>query len=91
MFAVVAPSEAIRDDFINEMALLGTQVNAHYQPLHLSPAGKKFGKAVGGFSGTLELATRLFRLPIWSQPEQGYSKKVVHDSILTSNSIMKQQ
>jgi len=91
MFAVVAPTEAIRGDFINEMALLGTQVNAHYQPLHLSPAGRKFGKAVGGFSGTLELATRLFRLPIWSQPEQGYSKKVVHDSILTSNSIMKQQ
>jgi len=85
MFAVIAPSKHKRDEFINKMALLGTQVNAHYQPLHLSPAGRKFGKALGSFSGTLELSTRLFRLPIWSQPQQSYSKKVVTDAVLTTN------
>ena len=87
MFAVIAPSEEMREDFINEMARLGTQVNAHYQPLHLSPAGKRFGRSVGSFSGTMELAQRLLRLPIWSQPEQGYSTKVVSDSILAFSLI----
>lgn len=87
MFAVIAPLEEMREDFINEMARLGTQVNAHYQPLHLSPAGKRFGRSVGSFFGTMELAQRLLRLPIWSQPEQGYSTKVVSDSILAFSLI----
>lgn len=36
----------------------------HYVPLHSSPAGLKYGKAVGRFTGTEIAADRLLRLPM---------------------------
>jgi dTDP-4-amino-4,6-dideoxygalactose transaminase len=42
-------------------------VNAvfHYVPLHSSPAGRRFGRAVGDLPITQEIADRLIRLPLW--------------------------
>ena len=42
-------------------------VNAifHYVPLHLSPARRRFGRAVGSMTETLAASERLIRLPLW--------------------------
>lgn len=37
----------------------------HYVPLHDSPAGKKYGRASGDMSHTVEMSNRLIRLPLW--------------------------
>jgi dTDP-4-amino-4,6-dideoxygalactose transaminase len=37
----------------------------HYVPLHSSPAGRRYGRAVGSFAGTDDVASRLIRLPLW--------------------------
>jgi dTDP-4-amino-4,6-dideoxygalactose transaminase len=42
------------------------QAPFHYVPLHTSPAGKKFGRANGDLSKTVELSERLVRLPLFS-------------------------
>jgi dTDP-4-amino-4,6-dideoxygalactose transaminase len=38
----------------------------HYVPLHSSPAGLKFGRAVGSLPVTERTAARLLRLPVWA-------------------------
>jgi dTDP-4-amino-4,6-dideoxygalactose transaminase len=37
----------------------------HYVPLHTSPAGRRFGRAVGELPVTISHAERLVRLPLW--------------------------
>ena len=34
-------------------------------PLHSSPAGRRFGRAVGRLATTESVADRLIRLPLW--------------------------
>ncbi|WGR92928.1 DegT/DnrJ/EryC1/StrS family aminotransferase [Bradyrhizobium sp. ISRA443] len=38
----------------------------HYEPLHPSPAGQRFGRAHGDLPLTTSLSERLIRLPMWS-------------------------
>ena len=42
-------------------------VNAIFQYvlLHTSPAGRRFGRAVGSMTETLAASERLIRLPLW--------------------------
>jgi dTDP-4-amino-4,6-dideoxygalactose transaminase len=37
----------------------------HYVPLHSSPAGRRFGRAIGDLRITTSVAERLVRLPLW--------------------------
>jgi dTDP-4-amino-4,6-dideoxygalactose transaminase len=37
----------------------------HYVPLHLSQAGRRFGRAHGTLKNTEDLSARLLRLPLW--------------------------
>jgi dTDP-4-amino-4,6-dideoxygalactose transaminase len=43
----------------------------HYVPLHSSPAGLKFGRAVGSLPVTERTAARLLRLPVWAGMTDG--------------------
>ena len=43
----------------------------HYVPLHSSPAGLKFGRAVGALPVTERTAARLLRLPVWAGMTEG--------------------
>jgi dTDP-4-amino-4,6-dideoxygalactose transaminase len=43
----------------------------HYVPLHSSPAGLKFGRAVGSLPVTASHAPRLLRLPVWAGMTDG--------------------
>ncbi len=54
-----------RDQFIERLALQGINCVFHYVPLHSSPAGKRYGRAVGNMSVTDSVADRLVRLPMW--------------------------
>jgi len=43
----------------------GILVIFHYVPLHSSPAGRKYGRAVGDMKHTNDLSDRLLRLPLY--------------------------
>jgi dTDP-4-amino-4,6-dideoxygalactose transaminase len=53
-----------RDGFIEHMRRRGVQTPFHYVPLHASPAGRRFGRAHGPLTRTVDLSDRLVRLPL---------------------------
>ncbi len=65
IFYLVFETEEKRSLMQEKLQLNGISAPFHYQPLHSSAAGRKYGKSVGEFSGTEIGANRLLRLPIW--------------------------
>ena len=65
-----------RDQFIERLALQGINCVFHYVPLHSSPAGKTYGRAVGNMSVTDSVADRLVRLPMWVELEPQQHKVI---------------
>lgn len=55
----------------------GIQLATHYEPLHVSPAGRRFGEFRGNAGGTLAGSESLVRLPLWSGMEAARLEHVV--------------
>lgn len=66
MYQLIMPSREFRDQFIKKMFDREITVASHYVPLHSSPAGRRFGRAVGDLPVTNLVSDRLVRLPMWS-------------------------
>ncbi len=65
LFYLKLPSLELREklkDFLKERNI---QTSSHYEPLHSSPAGKKFGQFVGLDQFTTKHSERLLRLPMF--------------------------
>jgi dTDP-4-amino-4,6-dideoxygalactose transaminase len=54
-----------RDSVLQKMNELGVNAVFHYQPLHTSPAGKKYGKHTYPLPVTDAISERIIRLPMW--------------------------
>jgi dTDP-4-amino-4,6-dideoxygalactose transaminase len=55
-----------RDEVLNKMSNAGVNAVFHYQPLHSSPAGLKYGKSPSALPVTEDISERLIRLPLWN-------------------------
>ena len=74
MFSMLMTSTAEREAFLKHLEARGILAVFHYQPLHLSPMGLRFGGKRGDCPVTEDAAARLVRLPIYnrlSDAEQG--------------------
>jgi dTDP-4-amino-4,6-dideoxygalactose transaminase len=58
-----SPSE--RDALIRSLAQDGYGATFHYQPLHDTPAGRRYARTHGSMERTLRAASSLVRLPLW--------------------------
>jgi dTDP-4-amino-4,6-dideoxygalactose transaminase len=65
IFAAIFNTPDQRDNAQHALAQEGIQTALHYQPLHLSPAGKRIGVAKGSMAVSESTPSRLLRLPIW--------------------------
>lgn len=65
IYYIVLPRGARPDRVIKKLASKGINALTHYEPLHLSRAGKQYGRVSGSMSVTEECAAQLLRLPIW--------------------------
>lgn len=65
IFAVICNNSEQRDNAQRLLAQEGIQTALHYQPLHLSPAGRRIGIARGSMIESESISSRLMRLPIW--------------------------
>jgi dTDP-4-amino-4,6-dideoxygalactose transaminase len=65
MFYVLTRSLDDRNRVIRELSERGINAVFHYVPLHSSPAGRRFGRAVGSMAVTDSVSDRLVRLPLW--------------------------
>jgi dTDP-4-amino-4,6-dideoxygalactose transaminase len=66
---------------LHKMNELGVNAVFHYQPLHSSPAGKKYGKHSPPLPITDDISERIIRLPVWIGLDQ---HKRVFDALLES-------
>jgi dTDP-4-amino-4,6-dideoxygalactose transaminase len=65
IFALIFNSSEQRDKAQHALAQQGIQTALHYQPLHLSPAGKKIGVSRGKMTVSESIPSHMLRLPIW--------------------------
>jgi dTDP-4-amino-4,6-dideoxygalactose transaminase len=65
IFYMLLPTSKIREDFIQYMKKHKIQTVSHYEPLHNSIAGKKYGKSSGAYLNTINISQTIVRLPIW--------------------------
>ena len=82
MYYLLLPDEQRRSGFIDALKASNIHSVFHYVPLHLSPAGQRFGRASGRLEVTVNLADRLVRLPLWvgieTQQERVISAALQH-------------
>lgn len=67
IFYLLFHKEEAAESFLRQVNSEGVQATRHYQPLHSSIGGKKYGKVSGTFEIAEKLGTSLIRLPIWHQ------------------------
>ncbi len=64
LFYLILPTLEQRTQFIEALKRTGIQAVFHYQPLHLSPMGRKWGYAEGDLPVTERICDCLVRLPL---------------------------
>lgn len=77
MYYVLLPSEIDRQKILDEFKRNNIGAVFHYVPLHSSPGGQKYGRAVGGLVVTNAVSQQLIRLPLWIELTEGQQDKVV--------------
>lgn len=65
MFYFEVENSSIRSEILQLSESRGIKINSHYQPLHSSKAGLKFGKANFEYKHTNKTARNLLRLPLY--------------------------
>jgi dTDP-4-amino-4,6-dideoxygalactose transaminase len=64
MFYLIARNPAERSGLLKFLRDRGIEASFHYQPLHSSQAGRKYGRSLDECPVTTEMASRLVRLPL---------------------------
>jgi dTDP-4-amino-4,6-dideoxygalactose transaminase len=77
MFYVLAPSLAVRQALIAHMRKAEINCVFHYQPLHLSGMGMKFGGKAGDCPVTEDVSDRILRLPFFNDLSEADQARVV--------------
>lgn len=78
LFPILMPDLQSRTELINHAKAEGVGLTFHYVPLHLSPAGEKFGRYTGEFLLTRTVSDTLVRLPLFSDMTSADEEKVVY-------------
>lgn len=77
LFYLLLPSLEARDSLIEHMKTRRILTVFHYQPLHLSQMGQRFGGRAGQCAVTEDVADRLLRLPVFYQLSSHEQSRVV--------------
>jgi len=77
MFYLLLTSLQYRQALISHLRARGIQSVFHYQPLHLSDMGKRFGGRAGDCPVTEKVSDQLLRLPFHAQLEEADQMKVI--------------
>jgi dTDP-4-amino-4,6-dideoxygalactose transaminase len=77
LFYLLMPSLAARTALIAQMRSHQVLTVFHYQPLHLSEMGRRYGGAPGQYPRTEAVADRLVRLPLYFQLTDDDQQRVI--------------
>jgi dTDP-4-amino-4,6-dideoxygalactose transaminase len=81
MYQVLLAEGTDRPALIAALAAQGIHAVFHYVPLHTSPGGRAYGRAVGALPVTNAVAERVLRLPLWIGIGQANQDRVVETLI----------
>lgn len=81
LFHVLLASPEERDAFIRHLRDRGVHAIFHYQPLHLSPMGRRFGGRDGQCPVTESASARVVRLPLFASLSDE-EQSIVIDAVL---------
>lgn len=65
MYYILLPDASKRAQLIEHLRSKSIYSVFHYVPLHDSPMGLRYGRSSGDLSQTVDLSSRLLRLPFW--------------------------
>lgn len=65
MYYVILGLGIDREKVLNDFKSNNISAVFHYVPLHTSPAGQRLSKSAGNMHFTIDLSSRLIRLPLW--------------------------
>jgi dTDP-4-amino-4,6-dideoxygalactose transaminase len=84
LYYLLVNDSAQRDGILEDLKRSGVNAVFHYVPLHSSPAGRRFGRSMGGLPITADVAGRLIRLPLWvemTEQDVNFVVTVVHKAL----------
>jgi dTDP-4-amino-4,6-dideoxygalactose transaminase len=87
LYYLILPSAPARDAFIAAMRAAGIATSFHYVPLHSSPAGRRYGRAVGELAQTEQLSRRLVRLPLWPGLDSQSVERVIEAALAAAGDV----
>ena len=77
LFWIIFESSQQQTEFIEHMASNGVVTPFHYQALHESQAGLRFGRSIGELRNTKLAASNLVRLPLWPSLNEAQVDEVI--------------
>ena len=77
IFYLILKNKNERNQIIEYLKKKKIQLTSHYEPLHLSPAGIRYGSVSGKLNTTKMLSDCIIRLPLWIGLEKKDQKKII--------------
>lgn len=77
LFYLLTPTWDDQASLIRHLRAADVGATFHYQPLHSSPAGIRYGRPVGKLRNSTDFAHRLVRLPLWTGMTDSQVERVV--------------
>lgn len=77
LFYLLMPTPRDRQDLIDHLRGSGIHAIFHYQPLHLSEAGRRLGGQAGQCPVTEEISDRLVRLPLYFDLDEASQSRII--------------
>jgi dTDP-4-amino-4,6-dideoxygalactose transaminase len=65
IFYLILSDDISREKVLTDLREKGIQATAHYEPLHSSPAGLRYGRTSGNMNYTNKISKQIIRLPLW--------------------------
>lgn len=81
LYYVIVSDADQRTRVLQTLKNKGIHAVFHYVPLHSSPAGRRFGRAVGELAVTDSVSARLIRLPLWFGMAK-YTQEKIIDTVI---------
>lgn len=88
MFYVLLSSRSRRNDVLEAMRKQGVQATFHYQPLHASEAGRRFGVRDTECPVTEDVSGRLLRLPFYNSLSERDLERTVEAFLTASRATL---
>lgn len=77
IYHIILPSKVLRNRFIQRLSEKSIVAYSHYEPLHMSPAGQKYGEVRTPMQATEAIGNGLVRLPLYYDLSVNEQKRIV--------------